>query len=68
MYVRGSCDGIHYDTEDFHTFDCPCKPDTTVSKTFAGDAKPMFVKMIVENLCQEHEVKRIGVIATLGGR
>jgi len=68
IHVRASCDGIHYDTEDFHVFDCSCKPGTTVSQTFVVDAKAMFVKVIVENLCEEHEVERIGVIATLGGR
>ena len=68
MHVRASCDGIHCDTEDFHLFDVPCMPDTAVSKTFVVDAKAMFVKVIVENLCEEHEVNQIGVTATPGGR
>lgn len=68
VHVRTSYDGIHCDTEDFHVFDCSCKSGTTVSKTFPVDAKAMFVKVIVENVCEEHEVKCVGVTATLGGR
>jgi len=61
-------DDIHYDSQDFHPFDCPHRPDQTMVKTCAVEAKAGFVKVMVESPCCQHEVRDVEVSATPGER
>ena len=65
-HVKASSDGINYDTEDLYTFDIPAAPGQRVSKTVEMDAKVMFIKVILENLDEAHDVTNVKVTATLG--
>jgi len=65
-HVIASSDGINYDTEDLYTFDIPAVSGQKVSKTVEMDAKVMFIKVIVENLDEEHDITDVKVTATLG--
>jgi len=65
-HVLASFDGINYDTEDLYAFDIPFVPGQKVSKTVGLDAKVMFVKVIVENLDEAHDITDVKVTATLG--
>ncbi|MFC1737716.1 hypothetical protein ACFL1G_01545 [Planctomycetota bacterium] len=64
--ILSSWDGLKYDTEPLYSFDILSAPGQRVSKTFALDAKVMFIKVVVENPDKVHDVKDIEVIATLG--
>jgi len=63
--VKGSSDGIHFNTEDLATLDLPLKPGQHVSKTFPVDASALFVKVVVENPDVSHEICDIQAKATL---
>jgi len=67
-YIRASYDGIDYDTEDLRAFDVPFAPGQKVSKTVSLDAKVMFIKVIVENLDEAHDITNVKVTATLGSQ
>lgn len=67
-HVRASCDGINYDTEDLCAFDIPFAPGQEVSKTLSLDAKLMFIKVILENLDEAHDITNVKVMATLGSQ
>ncbi|MAF11080.1 hypothetical protein CMK11_11580 [Candidatus Poribacteria bacterium] len=64
--VKGSSDGVSYNTEDLATFDLPARADETVSATFPLAPDAMFVKVAVENPSQDGEILDVVVSATLG--
>ena len=66
IHVRVSSDGISYDTVNLYSSDLPLTPGEMVSQTFLLDAKVMFIKVIVENLCKRHALGDISINATLG--
>lgn len=66
VHVRASYDGINYDTEDLCAFDVPFASGQKVSKTLSLDARVMFIKVIVENLDEAHDITNVKVTATLG--
>ncbi|HIJ52486.1 MAG TPA: hypothetical protein HPP66_04950 [Planctomycetes bacterium] len=65
IHVRGSCDGLKYDTTDLYSFDNDFKPGRTARKTVELEPKVGFIKVLVEN--PGRTVSDIRVIATLGG-
>lgn len=67
-HLRASCDGINYDTEDLCAFDIPFAPGQRISKTVSLDARVMFIKVILENLDEAHDINNIKVTATLGSQ
>ena len=66
IHVRASCDGINCDSEDLSTVDIPLVPGQNVCKTVDLDTNAMFIKVLVENLDNAHEVANVKVTATLG--
>jgi len=66
VHVRASYDGINCDTEDLYVLDMPLAPGRKVSKTAGIDAKVMFIKVIVENMDEAHDVTDVKVTATIG--
>jgi len=67
IHVRGSYDGINYDTVDLHTLDHVLQTGQLARKTFQLDSHVHFIKVIVENPDKQAGVKNIHVRATLGG-
>jgi hypothetical protein len=67
IHVRGSYDGLKYDTTDLYSFDIDIKPRQTVRKTVELEPKVGFIKVLVENMDQSKNVSDIKIIATLGG-
>jgi len=65
-HVRASYDGINFDTTDLYTFDNDFKPGGTMRKTVELSPKVRFIKVLVENLSDAHDLKDLQVIATLG--
>jgi len=66
VHVRASYDGIDYDTEDLCAFDLSLASGGRVSKTVELAPKVMFIKVIVENLDEGHDIANLKVTATLG--
>ncbi|MBM3474193.1 MAG: hypothetical protein FJX75_13070 [Armatimonadetes bacterium] len=67
VHVRGSVDGLRYDTENLRTFDLPCTPGQTVRATLDFEPRVMFAKVVVENLDGSQPARGLRVDATLGG-
>jgi hypothetical protein len=67
VHVRSSTDGLAFDTVDLATLEMSVRPGETVRQTFSVDARPQFVKVIVENVDKTHPALEVQVIATLGG-
>jgi hypothetical protein len=65
IHVRGSYDGLKYDTTDLYSFDNDFKPGQTARKTIELEPKVGFIKVLVEN--PDRNVSDIRVIATMGG-
>ncbi len=68
IHLRASYNGINYDTGDLYTFDIPFVPGQKVSKTVGLDARVMFIKVILENLDEAHDITNVKVTATLGSQ
>lgn len=66
LHLLASHDGICYDTEAYHTFEGAWRPGEIVSQTVPVKTGPMYVKVVVENLCVEQDAGQIAVTATLG--
>jgi len=66
VHVASSYDGMNYDDVDLYSFDIPVKSGKTVRKTVELTPKVRFVKVMVENLDNSHEVSSLRVTATLG--
>ena len=66
LHVRGSDDGVHFDTMDLYTFDISLDAGNTVRKTVELKPSVKFVKVIVENLDRSNSVKSVNVTATVG--
>ena len=67
MHVRGSNDGIKYDTADLYTLDNVLQPGQLARKTFALESNVRFIKVLVENPDSDHAVSDLQITATLGG-
>ena len=66
LHVRGSDDGVIYDTVDLNTFDIPLDAGKRVRKTVELSPKVKYVKVIVENLDGSRTVRSVNVKATVG--
>jgi len=66
LHVRGSDDGVHYDTVDLYTFDVPADAGKSARKTVELSPKVRYVRAIVENLDGLHSAKSLSVTATVG--
>ena len=66
VHVRSSTDGLTFDTVDLATFEVGPGRGGTVRQTYPVDARPEFIKVIVENGDTIHPVQGLQVIATLG--
>jgi len=67
VHVRSSADGLSYDSENFLTFNCDCRPGRVAQKTMPLNTSVRFIKLIVENLDRTCACKKVKVTATLGG-
>jgi hypothetical protein len=67
LHVRGSTDGLRYDTENLRTFDLPCRPGQTVRATFDFEPRAMFAKVCIGNLDHSQPARALRLDATLGG-
>ncbi len=66
IYLRSSYDGLNFDTTDFYTFDNDFEPGQTRRKTVELSPKVRFIKVLVENLSNAHDIKDLQMTATLG--
>ena len=67
VHIKASHDGLVYDTEDLYSFDLPFRSGERVSKTVELQPKVMYLKILVENPDDSHEITGINITATLGG-
>jgi hypothetical protein len=67
IHIRGSYDGLKYDTTDLYTFDNDLGFGEKARKTVELEPKVGFIKVLVENMDQTEEVSDVKVTATLGG-
>jgi len=67
IHVRGSYDGLNYDTTDLYTLDNEVQPGQLTGKTFELESKVRFLKVMVENLDRREKVSDLKIIVTLGG-
>ena len=66
LHVRGSYDGVQYDTEDLCTFNIECHPGQAITKTLELRPTTKFAKAFLENLEGSHSVKRVRLTVTVG--
>jgi hypothetical protein len=66
LHVRGSYDGVHYDTEDLYTFNIESHPRQTITKTVELRPATRFAKAFLENLDVTQEVVGIKLTVTVG--
>lgn len=66
LHVRGSYDGVKYDTEDLYTFNIELRPGQTVRKTVELRPSAKFAKVFIENLDGSHDLKAVKLTATVG--
>jgi hypothetical protein len=66
VHVRGSEDGVHYDTEDLYTFEIAVHAGRSVKKTVELSPKVRFAKVIVENRDETRSARSVRVSATIG--
>ncbi|MBI5684630.1 MAG: hypothetical protein HZC54_06090 [Verrucomicrobia bacterium] len=67
LRVRGSNDGLAYDSTDILTCDLDCLPGGISRKSVELKTKPPFIKVLVENRDEREPTCQIKVTATLGG-
>ncbi|MCX6621292.1 MAG: hypothetical protein NTY38_09465 [Acidobacteria bacterium] len=66
LHVRGSDDGVNYDTIDLRRFEISLDAGKSVRKTMELSPKVRFVKVIVDNLDESQAVRSVNVKATVG--
>lgn len=66
VLVRGSYDGVIYDTVDLHTLNHELQAGQTVRKTFVLASTVRFIKVMVENPDKRESVSKVIITATLG--
>ncbi len=67
IHVRGSYDGLKYDTTDLYSFDNDLRFGGKARKTVELEPKVGFIKVFVRNMDQSEKVSDIKVTVTLGG-
>lgn len=67
IHVRGSYDGIRYDTTDLYTLDNDLKAGQLARRTFELNSKACFIKVMVENPDKNERVTGLLITAALGG-
>ncbi|MFC1738905.1 hypothetical protein ACFL1G_07655 [Planctomycetota bacterium] len=67
IHIRGSYDGIHYDTADLYAFDNDFKPGKIGRKTVEFRPGVRFIKVLVENLDSSEDISDLRIMASLGG-
>jgi hypothetical protein len=65
--VRGSADGLAYDTSDRVEMKVDGKPDARAQKTVPLVLGPRFIRVVVKNPDRQAECHAVSVVATLEG-
>lgn len=66
IHIRGSYDGVKYDTVDLYTLVSVLQPSRKARRTFPLESKVRFVKILVENADASESVSELRIIAHLG--
>ena len=66
LHVRGSDDGVRYDTDDLYTFEIPFQAGRSIKKTVELSPKVRFMKVLVRNRDVTRPARSVSVKATVG--
>ena len=66
LHLRGSCDGVHYDTADLASYGIGPTPGGAVQQTVSLTPSVRFLKVIIENRDPAQPATAIRVQATVG--